>query len=232
MKLQFSTSPISTASSDYIALPVFENASNEAFKDVLKDEAINNFLKNNPKFGKLYETQALFTKDKKYLLVGVGKKEEVNFGKLQNFAGTVAKSLLTKANSLSLLLPRLDSLNAEKVGEAVSIGIELASYNPAAEFKSEKEKVTLTSVQLVVEKAERGYQEGLKKGVILAESINSSRKLADLPANIMTPTYFLDEVKKVAKELKLKATVLAEAQAKRKGMGAFIAVAAGSDIPS
>jgi leucyl aminopeptidase len=56
----------------------------------------------------------------------------------------------------------------------------------------------------------------VKKGQILAESINLTRKLGDLPANIMTPTYFLDIAKKIAKENKLKITILDEKQAKKK----------------
>lgn len=48
----------------------------------------------------------------------------------------------------------------------------------------------------------------------------------------MTPTYFLTEVKRLSKETKLKLTVLNEVQAKRKGMGAFVGVAQGSDEPS
>ena len=53
-----------------------------------------------------------------------------------------------------------------------------------------------------------------------------------MPANEMTPTYFLNEAKKISKENGLKITVLDEAEAKKKGMGAFTGVAQGSDEPS
>jgi leucyl aminopeptidase len=85
---------------------------------------------------------------------------------------------------------------------------------------------------LVVERAERGFQDGIKKGEIIVGSINLVRQLGDMPANELTPTIFLNEAKKIAKESKLKITVLTESQAKRKGMGAFCGVAQGSDEPS
>ncbi len=67
---------------------------------------------------------------------------------------------------------------------------------------------------------------------MIAEAINLERMLGDLPANQMTPTYFLNVVKKAAKTNKLKLTVLDEKQARKKGMGAFVGVAQGSEEPS
>ncbi len=236
MKLQLVTKPLNSLTADTVVLPVFEEQGTSAV--VPKNEAFTHFFKANPKFGKLNETQSLFLKDQNYLLIGLGKKEKFNspqgpaFAKLQNWAGVAVKQSLTKSKSLSIVLPQLESLNAEQIGQAIALGTEIAEYDPVRQFKSESEKLTLTAVELVVERAERGFQEGIKKGQIIATSINYARNLSDLPANIMTPNYFLEEVKKVAKECKLKLTVLTESQARRKGMGAFALVASGSDEPS
>lgn len=228
MRLQLSTKTISQSTSDYIVLPIYEGV---AF-NLVKDETLSHFFKSNPKFGKRYETFTLYLKSYKLLLVGLGKKEKVDFETIQNWAGTGVKTLLSKAKEISLVLPRDSGLNAEKIGEAISIGSELASHDPSAQFKSEREKSTLSSIELLVERAEKGFQDGIKKGLIIADAINQARLLGDLPSNIMTPSYFLTEAKKIAKENKLKITIIDERRALKMGMGGFVAVAQGSDEPS
>lgn len=232
MKLQLSTKPIAQVKNNFVILPVLEGGSLECIRENIQSETLKQFLKDNPKFGKENEVEILYLKNIKLLLVGLGKKDKIDFEKLQNFAGTGAKYLLTKCKEASLYIPKIDKFTPNQIAEAVAIGLEIASHNPAEEFKSETEKTKLQEIELLVEKAEKGYQDGIKKGNILAQSINMARKLGDLPPNIMTPTYFLKQVQKIAKENKLKLTIVDEKKAKRIGLGAFVGVAQGSDEPS
>ena len=227
MKIQLATKPLSEITSDYIVFPVFEEA-----KEDFGIAEVKLFLKDEEKFGKLFESQLILTAKNKILLLGVGKEEKYEFVTLQNWVGSAVKQLMKKAKQISLFLPKSEKLTADQVGEAAAIGAEIASHDLAADYKTDHEKVKLTSLELVVERAERGFQDGIKKGEIIVSSINLVRRMGDMPANDMTPTNFLTEAKKVAKEAKLKITVLTEAQAKRKGMGAFVGVAQGSDEPS
>lgn len=234
LKIQLATKPLSEVKADYLVLPVFEGE-----KNLYNHSQVIDFLAENPKFGKLFESQIFFSKNQKVVLLGIGKKKELDFIKVQNWVGTAVKFLSSKAKQISILLPQSDNLTVFELGRAATIGAEIAIFNPAKAFKSEFEAVKLNSVELVVSKADRGYQDGLKRGQIEAEAINLVRELGDMPSNIMTPTYFLNIAKKVARENersfpsgKLKLTVLTEAQAKRLGMGAFVGVAQGSDEPS
>lgn len=227
MKIQLAIKPLTEIQDSVLVLPIFE--------DEQKDYGINlikQFLADNPKFGKPFENQMLYSQNTKILLIGAGKKDKFNFIEMQNLAGAVVRKLLRKAKSASIVLPQASHLNESDRTYAAALGIEIASYDPTKEFKSKHEAPTLQSVELLVDRAERGLQEGLKKGQIMAESINSTRRLGDLPANIMNPTYMLNEAKKIAKDNKLKLTILDEKQAKKKGMGAFTGVAQGSDEPS
>lgn len=227
MKIQLATKPLLDIKEGFLVLPVFEDAREDFGISLVKS-----FLSDNPKFGKLFEPQVLYSSSSKILLVGAGKKDQFVFVTLQNLVGTAVKKLLKKAKSISVVLPKQISLSEEDKTFAASLGTEIAAYDPTKDFKSKPEPITLTQVEFLVDRAERGLQEGLKKGQIIAESINLTRRLSDLPANIMTPTYFLDTAKKIAKENKLKLTILDEKQAKKKGMGAFVGVAQGSDEPS
>lgn len=220
MKLQLTASPLDQIKSDVISIPVFEDDQQDYGFNIVKI-----FLKANPKFGKLYETQMLYSDDQNFLLVGAGEKDKFDYQRAQNIAGTVAKTLLTKVKEVVLLL-KGDFI------EAAAIGLELAAHDPSQNYKSEKPKPTLETVKLVLERNTKESQDSLKKGLIMAESINLARLLGDMPANEMTPTYFLNVVKRIAKENRLKLTVLDEKQTKKKGMGAFTGVAQGSDEPS
>jgi leucyl aminopeptidase len=226
MKIQLVTKPLSDISLEYIILPIFESEK-PPFNGIVGD-----FMGDNPKFGKLLEPQLLYSKNRKLLLLGIGKREKLDFRNLQNWIGTAVKDLSKKTKAAAIFLPAVNGLNAEEIGEAVSIGAEVALYDPSANYKSDKDKTLLNTLEIVVQRADKGYQDGVKKGIIIADGINLARTLGDMPANEMTPTYFLKQAQKISKENKLKIAVLDEKQAKKKGMGAFVGVAQGSDEPS
>lgn len=227
MKIQLATKPLTEIKEGFLILPVFE--------DDRKDYGfalVKSFLADYPKFGKLFDFQILYSVNSKILLVGAGKKEKFEFVTLQNLVGLSVRRLLTKAKSASFVFPKEINLTEENKTYAASLGAEIASYDPSRDFKSKHEPAMLTTVEFLVERADRGFQEGLKKGQIVAEAVNLTRKLGDMPANLMTPTYMLDIAKKIAKQNRLKLTVLDEGQANKKGMGAFTGVAQGSEEPS
>lgn len=227
MKIQLATKPLTEIKDGFLVLPVFEDDRKDYGIPVAKS-----FLADYPKFGKLFESQVLYSADSKIMLVGAGKKEKFNFITLQNFVGCAVRKLLKKTKSASIVLPNDIKLSELEKTYAASLGAEIASFDPTRDFKSDHEPAMLTTVEFLVERAERGFQEGLKKGQIIAEAINLTRKLGDLPANLMTPTYMLEMAEKLAKENRLKITVLDEKQANKKGMGAFTGVAQGSEEPS
>lgn len=226
MKIQLVTKPLSEIKTEYSVLPIFEGGKLE-FNGVVSD-----FMSDNPKFGKNLESQLLYSKKKKLLLIGLGKKEKFDFETLQNWIGCAVKQLSKKTKLATIVLPQNMDLTPEEIGLAVAIGAEIALYDPQREYKSEFEQDKLNSLEIAIRRAEKGFQEGLKKGQVIAEAINLARGLSDMPANLMTPTYFLNEVKNAAKDNKLKLNFVDEKQAKKMGMGAFVGVAQGSDEPS
>lgn len=227
MKIQLATKPLSEIKEGFLVLPIFEDA-----REDYGIKLVKTYLAEFPKFGKLFELQVLYSENSKILLIGAGKKEKFEFITLQNLVGAAVRKLLRKTKSASLVLPKNINVAENDLAYAAALGAEIASYDPTKDFKSKHEPAMLIQLELLIDRAASGLQEGLKKGQVVAESINLTRKLGDLPANIMTPSFFLDQAKKIAKENKLKLTVLDEKQAKKKGMGAFVGVAQGSEEPS
>ncbi len=155
MKFQLVTKPLSEVKSEYLVLPVFDGE-----KTDFESSNVQNFLKDNPKFGKLLESQLLYNHDQKILLIGLGKKEKFSFLNLQNWVGAATKQLAKKTKQASLVLPLINHLTPEEYGEAVVIGAEIASHDPTATFKSEHEVNKLNSWEILVQKADRGFKDG------------------------------------------------------------------------
>jgi leucyl aminopeptidase len=75
-------------------------------------------------------------------------------------------------------------------------------------------------------------QKGANMGNIIAESTNFARDLANMPANIATPSYLSAKAEELATTFSLEYSVLDESNAREIGMNAFLSVAQGSDQPA
>jgi leucyl aminopeptidase len=76
-------------------------------------------------------------------------------------------------------------------------------------------------------------EKGLQQGIAIAQGVQLSKQLADLPGNICTPSYLAEEAIKLAgKHEKLSCDILEEAELTQLGMGAFLSVSRGSRQPA
>jgi len=71
---------------------------------------------------------------------------------------------------------------------------------------------------------------GIKEGHAIAEGMNLTKDLGNLPPNICTPTYLANQAKKIAKDFKMKSTILSQKQIEKLKMGSFLSVAKGSRL--
>jgi leucyl aminopeptidase len=74
-------------------------------------------------------------------------------------------------------------------------------------------------------------QAALKEGVATADGADLARTLGNLPPNVCTPSYLADEARKLARQFKLGLEVLERRDMEKLGMGALLAVTAGSRQP-
>src|SRR3990167_5089157 len=194
--------------------------------DQVLDGAIDDLFKLKEFKGKLYETAVLHTlgktKTPRVILVGTGKKEEYEAPRLvRNVAGTAAR------RAVKLGVKRLATLvNKVEETEAVVEGVILGSFNTAL-YKTKKEDGQIEGLILV-----GADPKVTKKANLKAETINWVRSLIAEPANIMTPRKLVEEAKKIARDYKLGIEIIDEKEAQKRKMGAFLAIAKGSDEPS
>ncbi len=171
------------------------------------------------------------------LLVGLGAKK--GYGpKAYRRAVTVATSWLAKSGAANAMLylpaqpiPGLDAyyaarLAAEVVGATLYRIPDLKSGRKPPRPKLAKFGIGVRSADLAG--ARRGIRDGRGIGIGMA----LTRDLANLPANVCTPSYLARAARRLAKEhRKIRVRVLDERAIRRLRMGSFLSVTRGSDEP-
>ncbi|MGB9429449.1 MAG: leucyl aminopeptidase [Gammaproteobacteria bacterium] len=172
------------------------------------------------------------------LLVGLGPEKEFN---LRAYRKAVHKSVRAlndagvkdAASTLPALTVR--GTNAyQRARHAVECA-EDASYRfDQCKSKPDKHKPTLQKLTLLVadQTDVQGAERSVRDGTAIAAGVALAKDLGNLPPNICTPSYLANEARKLGKNGKLKVTVLEEAQMRKLGMGALLAVSRGSREPA
>jgi len=74
-------------------------------------------------------------------------------------------------------------------------------------------------------------ERGLREGTALANGMELTKRLGNLPPNICTPRYLAEQAKGMAREFDLDVDVLDRKDIEKLGMGAFLSVTRGSEEP-
>ena len=98
---------------------------------------------------------------------------------------------------------------------------------PSAPAAPRLERVTLLGPKA----QQRAIQQGLERGAAVAAGVTLARECANRPANHCTPSFLAQTAQGLGKEFSIKVEVLDRKDAQKLGMGAFLAVAQGSDEP-
>lgn len=150
--------------------------------------------------------------------------------------GRKAKQLGGGHLATTLILEANDNSTAARYAQAVAEGLFIGTYEFDA-FKRRDEKrrggpLTEVTVLLADESHKAGAETAIEVGRIVAEGVNLTRTLANEPANVATPARLAAVAEEIAASADhIRCRVLDREAAEREGMGAFLAVAQGSDSP-
>jgi len=167
------------------------------------------------------------------LLVGLGKQD-----KFTHKAYTEAARSAWRALADTQVAQVVWTLAQEPVKErdaswaartAVVTMRDLAYKFTQMKSKPEARPGSLKKAVLTVDTTdEKAAKLAVKQGVALANGMDLTRDLGNLPGNICTPTYLAHTAKKLARDWKLKVEVLGQKQIEALKMGSFLSVAKGS----
>ncbi len=210
MEIKF-ISDVKKQECDILLVNMFEGE--ETSNDIANEYA----LKQDKFEGKFGTTYLLPTYDKqpakKVLVVGFGKKEDLNKNKVREaLSKAVKKALQMKAKSLTV---DFEGINFD-YADIISEGAMIADY-AFDKYKTEK-KDHLETLYVNTDEALT------KKGQKRAEAMELTRNIANEPAQYATP----EKLAEIALSLGLETKVYNRKECEEMGMNAYLAVARGS----
>ncbi|MBV7481978.1 leucyl aminopeptidase [Bordetella sp. BOR01] len=214
------------------AADVIDRASNNVVRNVVKAEF-------RGRAGATLVLRALpGVSAQRVVLVGLGKQSEYSArahgAAEQGFAAACVAARLAEAVSTLAANPIADiGMRARARSAAIAAGAATYHYDATFGKPDRDARPKLKKIVQVVDRGDAAQaQQGLREGGAIANGMELTRTLGNLPGNVCTPTYLGDTAKKLAREFKsLKVEVLDRKQVEALGMGSFLSVARGSDEP-
>ncbi|GIZ52109.1 leucyl aminopeptidase [Noviherbaspirillum aridicola] len=170
------------------------------------------------------------------LLVGLGKQDGVTDKNFQSALQAVAKSFSgIGATDGALALP-LDLVAGRDAAWAIR-GAVLAARDAGYRYdetksKKEAEPTGVRKMTVLVPAEDLALaKSAAAQGQALANGVELTKTLGNLPPNICTPTYLADTAKKLAGEFGFNVEILDRKQLEALKMGSFLSVTKGSDEP-
>jgi leucyl aminopeptidase len=173
---------------------------------------------------------------RRVLLVGLGARAQLSRRSWRRaWGGALAALSRTRIASVALALdrPAARELDDYYFGRAVAevAGASLYRINDLKTGKKPPAPALKKVLAGPVRKSDAAAR-GFKHGAAIASAAAVQRDLANLPANVCTPTFLAEEARALAKRQKsLTARVLDEAAIRREKMGCLLAVSQGSRQP-
>jgi leucyl aminopeptidase len=163
------------------------------------------------------------------VFLGMGKAAELSVEKIRQAAGTLwSKLVAEKVSTAAVMIEGMLSQPAN--ARAFLEGMLLNAYSFNKYKKGSESGLPVTKLVLVSSDTTVAshLNEESKRALAVAEAVNISRDWSNEPSNFGTPEYYASEAMKLSRKYGIKCRVLSEADAKREGMGLFLAVGQGS----
>ena len=170
-----------------------------------------------------------------FLLVGMGKAEEVGLQTLRNCAGVAAKEARKmKAARVLLAVPDAKLINFDDTTFARCwVEGSAMAVSPIGTLKTGKKKPALPGqLTMLADAARQGaLRSGLKEAEANLAGCFFARDLVNAPPNILTPAALAAQARAMARREGLRCSVLLPAQLKKLNMGGLLGVGQGSVHP-
>ena len=246
MNFEITKNTLDKISADIVALPVFEGK--EKIVPTVQFKKIDNFLKGliseailSEKFsGQAKSVLALrFPKktfNAKVVVFGLGKKEEFTLDILRKAYASVAKTCNKKADSLALSLLTQSELSSTISDQAQAMveAVMLGCYSFIKYKKKEKHERNFSTVIIShsTKSEHKEIKEGLARGQLFSQATALARDLVNEQSSIATPTHLAKIAQDIGRAHKnIRVKVYDQQDIEKMGMGAFLGVARGANIP-
>jgi len=214
---------------DAIVLPLFAGAEPPAWLSRATRAAIARLLKEEQGVTRLYGVNTLH-EEPRVVIVGAGKPGQLDAERARNIASAGIRALWRSSVRKVAIAVAPDSIGEERAAQAAVEGAIYAMWRPEAHRTREEER-RLPNIDQVFLVTEKAMAEAIDRGTAVGEATNVARRLANEPANRMTPALIAEAAKDLAKEAGIRIEVLDADRCRALGMGSFLSVAQGSHEP-
>jgi leucyl aminopeptidase len=228
-----------------VVVGVFDNRKPSLSADLI-DRASNGYvseiIRRGDMEGKLGSTLLLHnvrgTLADRVLLIGLGKEREFRDKEFRAAVMSAVKLLNETGSYEAVIYLTEEKVKRREVAWRVEHAV-VAAMDAVYRFedlKSQPTEVRRPLRKLTLSVPQRSDlvagEAAAARGLAISHGMDLAKSLGNLPGNVCTPTYLGERAQELAKEYpELKVTVLERADIEALGMGAFLAVAKGSDEP-
>ncbi|SIT40270.1 aminopeptidase A, a cyteinylglycinase [Paraburkholderia piptadeniae] len=239
-----STNGFLTGKSDCVVIGVFESQtlSGAALEiDAATKGLLTRIVKAGDMDGKigstvfLHEVQGIGAS--RVLLVGLGKQDAFTQKAYGDAVRAAWRAILgTKVAQVTFTLAQapVKERSSDWAVRAAIVALRELTYKfTQMKSKPDNGSRALKRIVFSVDGAdEKLAKVAAKQGVALANGMDLTKDLGNLPGNVCTPTYLANAAKKLAKDWKLKVEVLGQKQLEALKMGSLLSVTKGSIEPA
>ncbi|MEB3330919.1 MAG: leucyl aminopeptidase [Synechococcaceae cyanobacterium] len=226
--------PLAVWSGDSLAIGLFagEDHPGRAALGALFGEALERHLelrRFKAKPGESLCIERLGSSPSTLILVGLGDPAGFHLRGLRDACASAARiAARVAARELGLWMP-VEGLGPVAAAEAMAEATRLALYRDQR-FKSESDPQTRPELVTLLGLPEAAW-EGLLHCDALCSGVELARQLVAAPPNVATPAGLAEVAAGLARDFGLELRVLERSDCEALGMGAYLGVAQGSDLP-
>jgi len=162
---------------------------------------------------------------KRVLLLGMGKRKNLDTDKIRNLTGRVVNKAKELAISEFVMVP-FEDMDEDHISGMVE-GIKLSDYS-FTNYKKDEEKFELNQVRVLVRGDLTNNQKVIKRSSILSDAVILTRNISNLPPNDCSPKDLANFAEKLSANKKTKVRVIEEHELEANGFGGILAVGKGS----
>jgi len=166
-------------------------------------------------------------KPQRILLVGLGKKADISAEKARQAGGKAAVYL--RGMDMKRIALSTDKLSSLSISPADFLEGFLLGLYTFRKYTGERDTGKIDSI-VVLSGENRKMGDDIRRTKSAASSVWFTRDLINTPANDMTPTHLANAALSL-KQKNLSVNVLEKNDVRKRGMGAYLSVAHGSDEP-
>lgn len=235
MIVKIENKSILDVNADVIIVNLFEGVKNPKGVTGVVDKAYNGIISDfvikkenfEGKYGEVYKLP-IVENGKKIYIAGLGKQEEFTYTKIRNLTAKIVRNMSGNTKKVVSILhgAGVAGLCPERCAQMITEGAISGTYS-FDKYKAVKKENVIEEF-IIAETDEEKFkaaEQGVKKGIVTAEAVNTARDLINESSQYLYPETLAEFA---VKNSGVKTTVYNKEEIKKMGMNAFLAVGQGS----